>query len=72
MSSEVHHDALVDLTTNAVGYGVMYALERRDELLAKLQGAGPNTTMWDLLKPDAEGFLRTRTDLVERLTEAQS
>ncbi|ORA02150.1 hypothetical protein BST17_24890 [Mycolicibacterium bacteremicum] len=65
----VSFDALVDLTTNAVGYGVMMALESRDELLRKLQAAGPNTTMWDVLKPDAESFLRTRTDLVERLNE---
>lgn len=65
----VSFDALVDLTTNAIGYGVMKALESRDDLLKQVRAAGPNTTMWDVLKPDAESFLQTRGDLVERLTE---
>lgn len=69
--SLMSNQALVDLTTNAIGYGVMMALESREELLRKLQAAGPNTTMWDVLKPDAEGFLRTPTDLVEALETDQ-
>lgn len=67
--AEINRDALVDLTTNAIGYGVMYALERRDELLAKLRAGGPTATMFDAMKSDAEDFLVTRADLVGRLAE---
>ncbi len=66
----MNSEALVDLTTNAIGYGVMMALENREELLRKVQAAGPEMTMWDVLKPDAKGFLRTRADLVEDLERA--
>lgn len=65
----VSFDALVDLTTNAIGYGVMMTLERREDVLHQIRAAGPAATMWDVLKPAAESFLQTRGDLVERLTE---
>lgn len=63
----MNHEALVALTTNAINYGVMSAVEGRDELVRKLQAAGPNATMFDILKSDAESFLATRADLVEAL-----
>lgn len=59
---------IVDLVRNAMGYGVMMALEGRDELVAKLTAAGVNTSLADALTSDAEGFVRTRADLVEAVT----
>lgn len=66
----MNREALVDLTANAVGYGVMMALEGRADLIRKLQAAGPNATMFDAVKADAESFLVTRADLVEALGDA--
>lgn len=57
-------DAILDLVVNAIGYGVMMALESRDDLIARIRGAGPTTTLADLLIPDAESFIHTRADLV--------
>lgn len=63
----MNHEALVALTTNAIAYGVMSALEGREELLGKLRAAGSSATMFDIMKSDAESFLVTRADLVEAL-----
>lgn len=60
-------DAVVDLVVNAIGYGVMMALEGRDELLSKLQALGPGGSLADALRSEAEGLVRTRSDLVEAL-----
>jgi hypothetical protein len=62
-------DPVVDLVVNAIGYGVMMALEGRSELLAKLQALPATSTLADALVSDAEGFIRTRRDLVEALAD---
>lgn len=58
-------DPVVDLVRQAMGYGVMMALEGRDQLLAKLSAGGASASLVDALTSDAEGFVRTRADLVE-------
>lgn len=58
-------DPVVDLVRNAIGYGVMMALENRTGLIRRMQDAGPGVTMTDLLAEDAAGFVQTRADLVE-------
>ncbi|QFG09082.1 hypothetical protein I5J49_gp54 [Mycobacterium phage ThulaThula] len=70
MSAAVNREAVVDLVLNAIGYGVMMALEGRAELVARLQAAPPSASLGDLLRGDAERFAQTRADLVEAL-EAQ-
>ena len=42
-------DPVVDLVRNAIGYGVMMALENRTGLIRRMQDAGPGVTMADLL-----------------------
>jgi hypothetical protein len=61
-------DPVVDLVVNAIGYGVMMALEGKSELVAKLSALPANGVLADALMSDAEGFIRTRRDLVEALT----
>lgn len=61
-------DPITDLVVNAMGYGVMMALERREELLAKLSSLPPNTSLAEALKGDAEEFVGIRTDLVEAIS----
>lgn len=58
-------DPVVDLVRQAIGYGVMMALEGREGLIAKLSAGDPNGSLADALISDAEGFIRTRADLVE-------
>lgn len=57
-------DPVVDLVRNAIGYGVMMALEDKSGLIAKLS-INPGGSLADALTADAEGFVRTRADLVE-------
>lgn len=61
-------DPKVELVRNAIGYGVMMALEGKADLLAKLQSLGPGTTLADALTGDAEKFIETRADLIEAVT----
>lgn len=65
-------DPIVQLACNAIGYGVMLALEGKSELLAKLQGIPPNGTMYDALLKDAEGFVETRSDIVRDIRSERS
>lgn len=58
-------DPITDLVINAMGYGVMMALEGREKLIAKLQGIGPGGVLADALVDDAKEFIRIRMDLVE-------
>lgn len=58
-------DPVVDLVRNAMGYGVMMALEGKSDLIAKLS---TSVSLADALTSDAEGFVHTRADLVEQLT----
>lgn len=46
-------DPVVDLVRNAMGYGVMMALEGKDNLIAKLS---TSVSLADALTSDAEGF----------------
>lgn len=62
-------DPMTELVRTAIGYGVMMALEGQDELVAKLQRLGPNESLADALTGDAEGFIRTRADLVESVRQ---
>ncbi|UCZ58694.1 hypothetical protein [Mycolicibacterium phocaicum] len=61
-------DPMTDLVVNAIGYGVMMALEDREGLIRKISQAGPSASLADALIPDAEGFIDTRADLVEAVT----
>ncbi len=63
-------DPVTDLVRCAIGYGVMMALEGRDELLAKLQRLPVDGSLADALNEDAERFVRTRADLVQDVAEA--
>ncbi|WRQ08192.1 hypothetical protein JDBV06_00835 [Mycobacterium phage dwieneke] len=65
--SAPNREVVVELVTNAIGYGVMMALEGRAELLRRLQAAPPNVTLGELLRVDAEQFSQTRADLVEAI-----
>lgn len=61
-------DPVVDLVRNAIGYGVMMALEDRADLIAKLSALPVDGSVADALISDAEGFVNIRRDLVEALT----
>ncbi|SCX34539.1 hypothetical protein [Mycolicibacterium fluoranthenivorans] len=58
-------DPLVDLVRNAIGYGVMMAVESPVELRAKLSALPENSTLADALTSDAKGFVEIRRDLIE-------
>lgn len=62
------NDPMIDLVCNAMGYGVMMALESRDELLRKLQAQPSNGSLADALRSNAEAFIKTRADLTEALS----
>lgn len=64
-------DPVTDLVVNAIGYGVMMALEGRDALIAKLRTLPPTGSLADALVEDAEGFIRTRADLVGAVREME-
>lgn len=64
-------DPMTELVVNAIGYGVMMALEDRDGLIAKLQTLPSKGTLADALVPDAEGFIQTRADLVSSVREME-
>ncbi|ATW60108.1 hypothetical protein SEA_PHILONIUS_49 [Mycobacterium phage Philonius] len=59
--------AVVELVTNAIGYGVMMATEGRDKLRERLQSAPPNTSLADVVRAEAEQFVNIRADLVAAL-----
>jgi hypothetical protein len=48
-----------------MGYGVMMALEGKDDLIAKLSAA---VSLADALTSDAEGFVDIRADLIEAVS----
>jgi hypothetical protein len=48
-----------------MGYGVMMALEAKDDLIAKLQAQGPTGSLPDALAGNAREFIRIRSDLAE-------
>ena len=60
-------EALIELVQNAIGYGVMMALDGRDELLSKLRALPPSGSLADALRGNAESFIETRADLAEAL-----
>lgn len=62
-------DPVVNLVRQAMGYGVMMALEGREDLIAKLCTPS-NDSLADALTSDAQGFVRTRADLVDELNGA--
>ncbi|TGB37893.1 hypothetical protein [Mycolicibacterium peregrinum] len=62
-------DPVVDLVRQAMGYGVLMALEDRAGLVAKLQAVGPGGSFPDALTSDAEGFVSMRRDLVEKAVQ---
>jgi hypothetical protein len=61
-------DPVVALVANAIGYGVMLALEGKDILRHKLESLPPGSTLFDAVIHDAEEFAKTRSDLVDALT----
>lgn len=60
-------DPITKLVVNAIGCGVMLALESRDELTAQLRALPPAGSLADALRPEAMRFIRARADLVEGL-----
>lgn len=60
-------DALIALVQNAIGYGVLMALEDRDALIRKLRALPATGTLADALRGHAEAFITTRADLTEAL-----
>lgn len=60
-------DPAVDLVRQAMGYGIMMALEDRAGLVAKLSALPTHGNLPDALIEDAEEFVSIRTDLVEAL-----
>lgn len=69
MSGDVVQDPVTELVRNAIGCGVMMALENRDELIRKLRSLPADGTLADALTQDAESFVRYRTDLIEDVAE---
>lgn len=61
-------DPVVDLVRQAIGTGIMMALDDptglRERLTAALSATGPNVSFTDALTDDAEGFVKMRFDLV--------
>lgn len=60
-------DPVVDLVRQAIGTGIMMALDDPMGLRAKLTTAGPSASFLDALTEDAEGFVKMRFDLVRAL-----
>lgn len=60
-------DPVTDLVLNAMGCGVLLALDGRDALIEKLRALPPGGSLTDALADEAAGFIRTRVDLVEAL-----
>lgn len=69
MSEDVVLDAVTDLVRDAIGCGVMMALEGRDELIRKLQRLPADGSLADALTEDAESFVRIRADLLNAVAE---
>jgi hypothetical protein len=62
-------DPVVELVLNAMGFGVMMALEGKPDLLKRLSALPADGSLADALRSDAEGFVKTRSDLVEALSD---
>lgn len=62
-------DPATELALNAMGYGVMMALEDPHGLRAKVLAVGPGGTLADALRADAEAFCVTRADLVQAVRQ---
>lgn len=60
-------DPVTELVINAMGNGVMLALDDPHRLRAAIIAAGPDGTLADALKGEAEEFIRIRADLIEAL-----
>ncbi len=58
-------DPVVNLVRQAMGYGVLMTLEDRAGLLAKMSALPADSSFPDALTSDAQGFVKTRSDLVD-------